>query len=75
MSVERSALIEHRSSLSSRQWLWLATLILLVAASFRLVALMDVPPGLAQDEVLDADIASFIRGGEKGLFFLPGLLP
>ena len=47
-------------------------LILLLAAAFRLVALGDVPPGLAQDEVLDADIALFIRGGEHALFFRHG---
>jgi 4-amino-4-deoxy-L-arabinose transferase-like glycosyltransferase len=44
-------------------------LILLSAAAFRLVALPDLPPGLAQDEVLDADIALFIRGGEHAIFF------
>jgi 4-amino-4-deoxy-L-arabinose transferase-like glycosyltransferase len=47
-------------------------LILLLAAAFRLVALPDLPPGLAQDEVLDADIALFIRGGEHALFFRHG---
>jgi len=36
------------------------------------VALPDLPPGLAQDEVLDADIALFIRGGEHALFFRHG---
>ncbi len=50
----------------------LAALVLLVAAAFRLVALPDVPPGLAQDAVLDADIALFIRGGEHALFFHHG---
>lgn len=72
MSVERSALIDRKPSHSPRRWLWLAMVILLAAASFRLVALVDVPPGLAQDEVLDADIASFIRGGENALFFRHG---
>ena len=47
-------------------------LILLLAAAFRLVVLPDLPPGLAQDEVLDADIALFIRGGEHALFFRHG---
>ncbi len=72
MSVELAVTNDSKPSLSSRHWLWLATAILLVAASFRLVALADVPPGLAQDEVLDADIASFIRGGENALFFRHG---
>lgn len=49
-----------------------AVMILLVAAVFRFVALREVPPGLAQDEVLDADIAMFIRGGENALFFRHG---
>ena len=53
-------------------WPLLTLLILLLAAAFRLVALPDLPPGLAQDEVLDADIAQFIRGGEHALFFRHG---
>ena len=53
-------------------WPLITLLILLLAAAFRLVALGDVPPGLAQDEVLDADIALFIRGGEHALFFRHG---
>lgn len=57
---------------SPRLWLALATAILLLAAAFRLVALLDVPPGPAQDEILDADIALFIRGGEHALFFRHG---
>lgn len=54
------------------RWLFAATLILLVASAFRLFVLEDVPPGLAQDEVLDADIAHFIRQGEHALFFSHG---
>lgn len=50
----------------------MATGVLLLAAVFRLVWLADVPPGLAQDEVLDADIAMFIRGGEHAIFFHHG---
>jgi 4-amino-4-deoxy-L-arabinose transferase-like glycosyltransferase len=57
---------------AERTWLWVATLILLVAAAFRLIALPDNPPGLAQDEVLDADIAQFIRQGEHAIFFSHG---
>jgi len=53
-------------------FLWAATAVLLLAALFRLVALQDVPPGLAQDEVLDADIAMFIRGGYNAFFFRGG---
>jgi hypothetical protein len=53
-------------------WLAVGTAVLLLAAFFRLVALQDVPPGLAQDEVLDADIASFIRGGYHAFFFRDG---
>ncbi|MCI0397456.1 MAG: glycosyltransferase family 39 protein, partial [Chloroflexi bacterium] len=37
-----------------------------------LVALQDIPPGLAQDEILDADIAAFIRQGQHALFFREG---
>lgn len=58
--------------LSPRRWLMAATLVLLLAAAMRLVALQNVPPGLAQDEILDADIAQFIRGGEHALFFRHG---
>jgi hypothetical protein len=57
---------------SDRSFLALATLILLVAALFRLYALHDVPPGLAQDEVLNADIAGFILEGKHALFFREG---
>ncbi|HEX6383214.1 MAG TPA: hypothetical protein VF177_00955 [Anaerolineae bacterium] len=53
-------------------FLWWATVVLLSAAVFRLVALHDVPPGLSQDEVLDADIAMFIRQGHHALFFREG---
>jgi 4-amino-4-deoxy-L-arabinose transferase-like glycosyltransferase len=53
-------------------WRWIATLILFVACAFRMFSLPDNPPGLAQDEVLDADIALFIRQGEHALFFPHG---
>lgn len=55
----------------SRRLTW-SLLILLIAAALRLVALRDIPPGLAQDEVLDADIAEAIRGGQFALFFRQG---
>jgi 4-amino-4-deoxy-L-arabinose transferase-like glycosyltransferase len=52
--------------------LWIATGILLLAAALRLVFLQDVPPGLSQDEVLNADIVNFIRNGKHELFFREG---
>ena len=55
-----------------RTFLWAATFVLLVAALMRLVLLQDVPPGLSQDEVLNADIASYIRQGRNALFFREG---
>ncbi|HQF70648.1 MAG TPA: glycosyltransferase family 39 protein, partial [Promineifilum sp.] len=67
MSPERASLAGWRPS--PRRWLLAALLVLLLAAAFRLVALPNVPPGLAQDEILDADIALFIRRGEHALFF------
>lgn len=49
-----------------------ATAILLLAAVLRLLALADVPPGLSQDEVLNADIVAAIRAGQHALFFRQG---
>lgn len=49
-----------------------ATAVLLLAACFRLFMLTAVPPGLAQDEILDADIAALIRQGEHAFFFREG---
>lgn len=60
------------SGASRRAFLPAATAILLAAALLRLAALHDVPPGLAQDEVLDADIAGFILQGHHALFFREG---
>ena len=57
---------------SSKVWRWWALAVLLLAALFRLVLLQDVPPGLAQDEVLNADIVTFIRQGQHALFFREG---
>ncbi|HFE65683.1 MAG TPA: hypothetical protein ENJ93_00350, partial [Chloroflexi bacterium] len=48
------------------------TAVLLIAAIFRIISLQDVPPGLSQDEVLNADIVSFIRQGQPALFFREG---
>ncbi len=53
-------------------WIWRATAVLLLATVFRLVSLRDLPPGLAQDEVLNADVVTFIRGGAFSLFFREG---
>jgi len=57
---------------SPTHFLWLATGILLLAAIMRLVLLSDIPPGLSQDEVLNAGIATFIRQGEHAIFFSHG---
>ena len=51
---------------------WLALAIFLVAAGARLLWLDGIPPGLAQDEVLDADIAEGILQGHHALFFREG---
>lgn len=48
------------------------TAVLLLAACFRLIWLANVPPGLAQDEILDADIAALIRQGQHAFFFREG---
>ncbi len=68
----RSAECGVRMADSGKQFTLWATAVLLLAALFRMVALKDLPPGLAQDEVLDADIASFIRGGYHAFFFRDG---
>ncbi len=52
--------------------LWASVAVLLGAALLRLVLLHEVPPGLSQDEVLNADIVEFIRGGRLELFFREG---
>lgn len=59
-------------SISPTMFLWLGTAILLVAALMRLVALRDIPPGLSQDEILDADIVRFIWQGQHAFFFREG---
>ncbi|MCA9975638.1 MAG: glycosyltransferase family 39 protein [Anaerolineales bacterium] len=56
----------------TRRFLGWATVVLLLAALLRLLVLQDVPPGLAQDEVLNADIVTFIRQGYHALFFREG---
>ncbi len=66
--MTRLSTTTHRPS---RFTFW-ATAVLLLAAIFRLVLLTDMPPGLAQDEVLNADVASFIRQGQHAFFFREG---
>ena len=56
----------------SQRFLWVATAVLLLAAIFRLAALRDVPPGLSQDEVLDAGMPAFILAGNHAVFFREG---
>lgn len=72
MSDNQGVVKYKRQALSSHRWLFATTIILLMAAAFRLILLDGVPPGLAQDEILDADIARFIREGEHALFFSHG---
>jgi hypothetical protein len=57
---------------TAKRWLWPATAVLLVSAVMRLILLGDVPPGLSQDEVLNADVVNFIRQGAQALFFREG---
>jgi hypothetical protein len=57
---------------AKRKFVWWGTAVLLTAAIFRLFMLHDVPSGLSQDEVLNADIVQFIRGGYHALFFREG---
>ena len=60
----------HQSS-RCRFLVW-ATAVLLLAAVMRLILLQDVPPGLSQDEVLNADVVSIIRQGYHAIFFREG---
>jgi len=46
--------------------------VLLVAAFFRLYRLHNVPWGLSQDEVLNIDVATFVRDGHRPIFFQEG---
>ena len=70
----KNSLMERQSRRwAPRNWflVW-STAVLLLAALMRLVLLQDVPPGLSQDEVLNADVVSFIRQGYHTLFFREG---
>ncbi|MFN2178201.1 MAG: ArnT family glycosyltransferase [Candidatus Promineifilaceae bacterium] len=70
MSPEKQAV--RPMSAAAWRWLWMATAVLLLAAAMRLIQLGEIPPGLAQDEVLNADVAGFIRQGAHSLFFREG---
>ncbi|MFN2135719.1 MAG: hypothetical protein ACK2UK_07190, partial [Candidatus Promineifilaceae bacterium] len=72
MAPEKPALSRAYYADTVRSWLWPATAVLLLAAVLRLAFLLEVPPGLAQDEVLNADVAGFIRQGAHALFFREG---
>ena len=54
------------------QFIFQATAILLLSAVGRLFRLAQLPPGLSQDEVLNADIVENIRAGQHALFFREG---
>lgn len=54
------------------RFLWASVVILLAGTAFRVSSLHEIPPGLSQDEVLNADIVEFIRGGRLELFFREG---
>lgn len=53
-------------------WIGAAVAILLLAALFRLALLQDVPPGISQDEALDAGMPAYILEGNHALFFAQG---
>ncbi|MFQ6101898.1 MAG: ArnT family glycosyltransferase [Anaerolineae bacterium] len=52
-----------------RRELWALVAILLVAAATRLIALVDVPPGLRYDELLNYRMAERVLAGERPLYF------
>ncbi len=53
-----------------QRWeLWALVAILLMAATLRLVALVDVPPGLRYDELLNYRMAGRVLAGERPLYF------
>ena len=63
----------RRSHALRKRWYTFAgALVVLIGAAFRLIALHDVPPGLAPDEVVNADIVTAILNGEHALFFRQG---
>ena len=72
MMPEKQAVRPWSDLTVGASWLWWSTAVLLLASAMRLIALSDIPPGLAQDEVLNADIVTFIRQGTNSLFFREG---
>jgi 4-amino-4-deoxy-L-arabinose transferase-like glycosyltransferase len=48
---------------------WVLVSILLLAALLRLVALVDVPPGLRYDELLNLQMAERVLAGDRPLYF------
>lgn len=52
--------------------LFITNFLLLLAALFRLAFLTDLPVGLSQDEVLNADIVEGILAGRHAIFFREG---
>jgi len=80
--VKRNHYVRKRISLKGnlvqgqklRRWkfMFAGVAVLLCGAAFRLISLHDVPPGLAPDEVLNADIVTAILNGEHALFFRQG---
>lgn len=53
----------------ARWELWALVAILLVAASVRMIALGDVPPGLRYDELLNFRMAQRVIGGDHPIYF------
>lgn len=53
-----------------QRWeLWALVVLLLVAAALRMVALVDAPPGLRYDELLNYRMAGRVLAGERPLYF------
>ena len=53
-----------------QRWeLWALVVLLLVGGALRLVALVDVPPGLRYDELLNYRMAGRVLAGERPLYF------
>ena len=72
MKGKRDAESHARAEVRGGIWRYLSIAVLLLAFAFRAVGLNEVPPGLSQDEVLNADIAENILNGQHALFFREG---
>jgi hypothetical protein len=72
MMHQHETATQDRNRPAVNNWLFLATAVLLTSAVMRQILLGQIPPGLAQDEVLNADVVSFIRQGALTLFFREG---